>query len=114
MQVDRTTVEKLDALQDVGRLFVEHAQVHGMAVEAQFDVCAFDRWRRKVNDVLYAIGGCEDLYYQRFSRDVVTPRVRDLEEGLRILSAVRDDVSSELARAERLSRDASRPSASYH
>jgi len=114
MHIDRTTVEKLDALEELGRDFVERAQVHGMAVEVQFDSCAFDKWRRRVNDVLFAIGGCEDLYYQRFSKEVVSPRVRDLEQGLRILSAVRDDVSSELARADRSGRDSSRPSVSYH
>lgn len=114
MQVDSTTVEKLDALQDVGRDFVERAQIHGAAVETEFDRCAFDRWRRRVNDILFSIGGCEDLSYQRFSKEVVRPHVRDLERGLRILSAVRDDVSSELAREEGRSSDAGRPSASYH
>jgi hypothetical protein len=101
MQRDKITIEKLDALQDMGRNFVERNQVHGMAVESQFDACAFDKWRRKVNDVLFSLGGCEDQYFQRFSKEVVRPHIKDLEEGLRILSAVRDDVSSEVARHER-------------
>lgn len=114
MNFDKTTVEKIDALHDIGRDFVERAQIHGGAVELDFDQCAFDRWRRKVNDLLYALGGCEDLFYQRFSKEVVRPHVRDLEEGLRILSAVRDDVSSELARSEGRDHDSGKPSVSYH
>ena len=114
MNFDKTTMEKIDALQDIGRDFVERAQIHGGAVELQFDQCAFDRWRRRVNDLLYSIGGCEDLFYQRFSKEVVRPHVRDLEEGLRILSAVRDDLSTELARAEGRGRDLGRPSVSFH
>jgi hypothetical protein len=77
----------------MAREFVERDQLHGIAVEYEFNACVFDQWRRKVNDLLYSLGGCEDIYYQRFSKDVIQPRVKDLEEGLRILSAVRDDVA---------------------
>jgi hypothetical protein len=114
MNFDKATMEKIDTLHDMGRDFVERAQIHGGAVELQFDQCAFDRWRRKVNDLLYTIGGCEDLYYQRFSKEVVRPHVRDLEEGLRILSAVRDDVSGELAKSDGSRDGSARPSVSYH
>ncbi len=90
------TLEKIDALYDMGRDMAERGQVHGMAVESQFDVCRFDRWRRQVNDLLYSVGGCDDIYYQRFSKDVVEPRVTSLEKGLRILAALRDELAGSL------------------
>jgi len=114
MNFDDRTIEKIDALHDLGRDFVERPQLHGAVAEFEFDQCSFDRWRRKVNDLLYSIGGCEDLYYQRFSKEVVRPHIRDLEEGLRILSAVRDDISSEMARTLRSEQDSGRPSVGYH
>jgi hypothetical protein len=83
MNIGPELLGKIDALHDMAREFVERDQIH-------------DQWRRKVNDLLYSLGGCEDIYYQRFSKDVVQPRVKDLEEGLRILSAVRDDVARAL------------------
>jgi hypothetical protein len=93
MTIGPELLGKIDALHDMAREFVERDQIHGVAVEFEFNACVFDQWRRKVNDLLYSLGGCEDIYYQRFSKDVVQPRVKDLEEGLRILSAVRDDVA---------------------
>lgn len=84
--------EKIDGLYDMGRALVERKQLHGFAVEAEFRVCDFDQWRRKVNDVLFALGGCDDIHYQRFSKGVVSPRVKDLQEGLRILTEVRDNL----------------------
>ena len=117
MNIGPELLGKIDALHDMGREFVERDEIHGIAVEYEFNVCVFDQWRRKVNDLLYSLGGCEDIYYQRFSRDVVQPRVRDLEEGLRILSAVRDDVASTLRKqTSGLHREggAGRLSVSYH
>jgi hypothetical protein len=93
MNIGPELLGKIDALHDMAREFVERDQIHGIAIEYEFNLCVFDQWRRKVNDLLYSLGGCEDIYYQRFSKDVVQPRVKDLEEGLRILSAVRDDVA---------------------
>lgn len=93
MNIGPELLGKIDALHDMAREFVERDQIHGVAVEYEFNACVFDQWRRKVNDLLYSLGGCEDIYYQRFSKDVIQPRVKDLEEGLRILSAVRDDVA---------------------
>jgi hypothetical protein len=93
MTIGPELLGKIDALHDMAREFVDRDQIHGVAVEFEFNACVFDQWRRKVNDLLYSLGGCEDIYYQRFSKDVVQPRVKDLEEGLRILSAVRDDVA---------------------
>lgn len=84
--------EKIDGLYDMGRALVERKQLHGFAVEAEFPVCDFDQWRGKVNDMLFALGGCEDIHYQRFSKGVVSPRVKDLQEGLRILAEVRDNL----------------------
>ncbi|HMK33450.1 MAG TPA: hypothetical protein VK463_00165 [Desulfomonilaceae bacterium] len=98
MPSDPHILDKIDALHDSGLDFVEREQAHGVAVEYQFDRCRFDEWRRKVNDLLYSLGGCEDIYYQRFSKEVTRPHVRDLEAGLRILSAVRDDVSRAILR----------------
>ena len=86
-------LETIDALHDRGRYFVERPYEHGASVESVFDRCQFDKWRRQVNDLLFMIGGCEDLYYQRFSKEVTRPHIKDLEAGLRILAAVRDDVS---------------------
>ena len=100
MPFDRNIVEKLDTLYDVGREFMERPQVHGSAAEYEFDVCAFDDWRRKVNDLLYSLGGCEDLYYQRFAKEVTRPFVKELEEGLRIISAVRDDIACSMKPSE--------------
>ncbi|MCX5873290.1 MAG: hypothetical protein NTY51_08665 [Deltaproteobacteria bacterium] len=93
MIVDNNTLEKADALYDVGRDFVERGQIHGSVVENQFDACAFDKWRKSVNNLLYQIGGCEDPHYQRFSKDVRKANVKDLGEGLRILAAVRDEMT---------------------
>ncbi|MGB6064405.1 MAG: hypothetical protein WBG50_06330 [Desulfomonilaceae bacterium] len=96
MNIGPELLGKIDALHDMAREFVERDQIHGIAVEYEYNACVFDQWRRKVNDLLYSLGGCEDIYYQRFSREVVQPRIKDLEEGLRILSAVRDDVARAL------------------
>jgi hypothetical protein len=93
MAFEFTTLEKLDALYDRGREFVESSGVHGAVVEYQFDVCAFDKWRRKVNDLLFSLGSCEDINYQRFSKEVVRPHINDLEKGLRVLADVRDNLA---------------------
>ncbi|MEW6350371.1 MAG: hypothetical protein AB1646_14990 [Thermodesulfobacteriota bacterium] len=118
MTVDRNILEKIDVLYDVGRDFVERPQLHGASVPSMFDPCEFDQWRRLVNDLLFMIGGCDDLYYQRFSTEVTRPHVRDLEQGLRILSAVRDDVVCEVSSPRTgtsLARsDCGRARASYH
>lgn len=118
MAFEPNIVDKIDALYDIGRDFVERAQVHGVAIEYAFDTCEFDRWRRRVNDLLYTLGGCDDLYYQRFSKEVVVPHVRDLEKGLRILNAVRDDVSCAISKERSggptSETSCSRPSVSFH
>jgi hypothetical protein len=118
MEFNQNILEKIDVLYDLGRDFVERPQVHGSAVEFQFDTCAFDNWRRKVNDLLFGLGGCDDLSYQRFSKEVTTPRLRDLEQGLRILASVRDDVAAALgtqaASAKGRGTYGARRSASYH
>ncbi|MBI5250292.1 MAG: hypothetical protein HY912_12425 [Desulfomonile tiedjei] len=113
MTPDLKLLEKLDGLYDVGRDMVERAQVHGLTVEYEFDLCRFDKWRKAVNDVLYERGGCDDIYYQRFRKNSSQPVVRDLEEGLRILSAVRDDVEGEMIASGALRKKRGRPSASY-
>lgn len=108
-------LDKIDALYDSGRDMVEREQVHGMATEYEFDACRFDQWRRRVNDLLYSVGGCEDIYYQRFSKEVVEPHVRSLEKGLRILSAVRDDLAGSIAgRTHPEKKEHGRPSVSFH
>ncbi len=118
MFFEKGSVEEFDALHDMGRSLVDREQLHGMAVEAEFDVCAFDRWRRKVVDLLFSHGGCDDLYYQRFSKEVVDPNIRSLEQGLRILDAARDDVERLKASSERAipgeDQSSGRPSVSYH
>ncbi len=119
MAFEFTILEKIDALYDAGRDFVENPQFHGSSVEYQFDTCRFDEWRRKVNDLLYSLGGCDDLSYQRFSKEVDRADVKHLEEGLRILAAVRDELACELKKqpkAEGKGNNPScgRPSASYH
>lgn len=117
MNIGPELLGKIDALHDMAREFVERDQIHGIAVEYEFNACVFDQWRRRVNDLLYSLRGCEDIYYQRFSKDVVQPRVKDLEEGLRILSAVRDDVARELHKQSgglHESGGAVRLSVSYH
>jgi hypothetical protein len=93
MRVDMSNLEKSEVLYDMGRDFVERGRVHGAVVETEFDNCSFDKWRKNVNDFLYELGGCEDPNYQRFSKDVRRPNVKDLEEGLRILAAVRDEMA---------------------
>ncbi len=118
MSFEPNILDKIDALSDIGRDFVERGQIHGVVVELEFDVCQFDRWRRQINDLLYELGGCEDIYYQRFSKEVTRPIVIDLEKGLRILDAVRDDVSRAILK-EGMGKavgDArhSRPSVSFH
>jgi hypothetical protein len=108
-------LEKIDALYDAGRDMAERSQLHGIAVESQFDECRFDRWRRRVNDLLYTVGGCDDIYYQRFSKEVVEPNVRSLEKGLRILAALRDDLAAPLrAKQAAGEKERGRPSVSYH
>lgn len=112
------TLEKIEALENIGREMVEREQIHGVAVEYEFDTCRFDEWRRKVIDLLYDLNGCEDISYQRFSKEVTRPHVNDLEKGLRVLAAVRDDVDAELkSRGAGSSGGAShrsRPSVGYH
>jgi hypothetical protein len=93
MTSNQNILEQIDVLHDIGRDFVERPHEHGSSVGYLFDRCEFDRWRQLVNDLLFMIRGCEDLYYQRFSKEVTSPHIRDLERGLRILSAVRDDES---------------------
>jgi len=114
MTSDNSIIEKIDALYDMGRDFVEREQTHGSAMEYEFDECSFDKWRHKVNDLLYTLGGCEDLYYQRFSKEVVRPRIKELEEGLRILSAVRDEIASRHARMHGKREEGARLSVSFH
>jgi hypothetical protein len=118
MAFDPALLEKIDALYDMGRDFVERPQLHGFAVEYQFDTCAFDQWRRQVNDLLYSLGGCEDIYYQRFSKEVTQPHAKALAEGLRILAAVRDEIESALRSQRALKPDEEirheRLSVSYH
>ena len=93
---EQNMLDTIDAIYDMGRDFVEHPQMHVSAAEYEFNVCAFDEWRRKVIDILYALGGCDDLYYQRFSKEVTRPHVKDLEQGLGILAAVRDELACDL------------------
>lgn len=108
-------VEKIDALYDAGRDMAEREQIHGIATESQFDICRFDQWRRQVNDLLHSVGGCEDIYYQRFSKEVLEPRMKDLEQGLRILAALRDDLAGSLAaRVPGAKKEHGRPSVGYH
>ncbi len=117
MNIGPELLGKIDALHDMAREFVERDQIHGVAVEYEYNACAFDQWRRRVNDLLFSLGGCEDIYYQRFSKEVVQPSIKDLEEGLRILSAVRDDVARALHKqAGELNHGVSkvRLSVSYH
>jgi hypothetical protein len=119
MSLEMTPLERIDALYDAGRDFAEHPQLPGASVVYQFDQCAFDRWRKKVNEFLYDLRGCDDLYYQRFSKEVVTSDMRSLEVGLRILAALRDDMGCELRKMEgaRGTGDTvscGHPSASYH
>jgi hypothetical protein len=118
MSFEPDILEKIDTLHDLGRDFVERGQIHGVVVEYEFDVCNFDKWRRKVNDLLFDLGGCEDIYYQRFSKEVTRPILADLEKGLRILNAVRDDVSRAILKervgTDAAKTDASRPSVSFH
>lgn len=113
MVQDFSLLEKIDALYDVGRDMVERAQVHGLTVEYHFDQCRFDKWRKNVNDMLFELGGCEDIYYQRFRKNASRPTVRDLEEGLRILSAVRDNVEGDMVARGELRKTRGRPSVSY-
>ena len=118
MPFEKGSPEEFDALHDMGRSLVDREQLHGMAVEYEFDTCAFDRWRRKVADLLFSHGGCDDLYYQRFSKEVVDPNIRSLEQGLRILAAARDDVERLKVSAQRAivgqRKTSERPSVSYH
>ena len=118
MPFAKGSTEEFDALHDMGRSLVDREQLHGMAVESEFDVCAFDNWRRKVADLLFSHGGCDDLYYQRFSKEVVEPNIRSLEQGLRILASARDDVERLKVLAERAGvgegKTSGRPSVSYH
>ncbi len=119
MAFEFTTLERIDALYDAGRDFVENPQLHGASVEYQFDICRFDEWRKKVNDLLYSLGGCEGLYYQRFSKEVTRADARSLEKGLRILAAVRDDFACDVRKqrgAEGAEGQVScgHPSASFH
>jgi hypothetical protein len=113
MTPDLKLLEKLDALYDVGRDMVERAQVHGLTMEYEFDICRYDKWRKSVNDVLYELGGCEDIYYQRFRKNASRATIRDLEEGLRILAAVKDDVEGGMFARGELKKTRGRPSASY-
>lgn len=92
MEGEHTIADKLDALDTFGRELVSGAAVHGEVITHSLDVCAFDRWRRQANDLLYELGGCEDIHYQRFSKGVTKPHVKHLVEGLRILAEVRDYV----------------------
>ena len=116
--MSKGSTEEFDALHDMGRSLVDREQLHGMAVGSEFDACAFDTWRRKAADLLFSHGGCEDLYYQRFSKEVVDPNIRSLEQGLRILAAARDDVERSKVSAERTiagkSKTSERLSVSYH
>ncbi len=118
MSFGKGSLEEFDALYDMGRSLVERQQVHGVAVESEFDTCSFDQWRRKAIDLLFSHGGCDDLYYQRFSQEVVSPDIRSLEKGMRIIAAARDDVESAKFRsAEGASAKKPgfrRPSVSYH
>jgi hypothetical protein len=118
MTADNKTLERIEALEDLGREMVERDQIHGVTVEYEFDVCRFDEWRRKVVDLLFSLEGCEDIYYQRFSKDVTRPHIKDLERGLRVLAAVRDNVEAQLKSRPSVPPGGatlrSRPSVAYH
>lgn len=99
MDMNVNIVEKIDALYDIGRDFVERGWIHGSVVENEFNDCSFDKWRKSVNDMLYQIGGCEDPNYQRFSKNVRKANLKHLDEGLRILAAVRDEIACSSVRS---------------
>lgn len=92
MNINGDVAKKIDALYDIGRDLVERRWLHGSVLENEFDECSFDRWREKVNDMLFEIGGCEDYNYQSFSKNVRKASLMDLDKGLRILAAVRDEI----------------------
>jgi len=100
MNINCDTLELIEALETRGREFMEAEREGRVFVGHQFDVCEFDKWRRKVNDLLYVLEGCEGIHYQRFSKGVTKPHVRDLETGLRALNAARDDIYSALHKQE--------------
>jgi hypothetical protein len=118
MNVDERTLHRIDGLEDIGRSFFERSACHGAAVMSDLETCNFEKWRRDVLDLLYTLEGCEDIYYQRFSKEIVRPHMNDLERGLRILAAVRDDTESELLSQipdpHAGKTPGSRPSVSYH
>ena len=87
-----TILDRIDALIEAGRSMVESRQLHGMSIRSEFGVCSFDDWRRRVIDLLYEVGGCEDAPYQQFAQKVTRPIYGHLEAGLRILDRVREDV----------------------
>ena len=93
MQYEHITTDKLDALDTRGRELVNRAGVHGEVITHDLDICEFDRWRRQANDLLFELGGCEDIHFQRFSKGVTKPHIKHLVEGLRILAEVREDIT---------------------
>jgi hypothetical protein len=103
MSFDMTPLERIDALYDAGRDFAENPR-RGASIAYQFDRCTFDQWRKKVNDFLYSLGGCDDLYYQRFSKEVTSPDMKNLESGLRILAALRDELGCDLHKRQTVAR----------
>ena len=100
MTINCETLDIIEALETRGREFMEDEREGRVFIGHQFDVCEFDKWRRNVNDLLYSLEGCEGIYYQRFSKEVTRPHARDLEIGLRVLNAARDDLYSALRKEE--------------
>jgi hypothetical protein len=91
MQNEPTLLEIIDDLYERGQKIAEGTAHRGFSPE-RLNGSRFNTWRKDVNEFLCSLEHCSDLSYKHFSREVIRPDVRDLEEGLRILFGVRDEI----------------------
>lgn len=58
----------------------------------ELDSEAFHQWRVAVNKMLFSTLGASNQYYQCFWKTVGKPSFKDLDEGLRLLALVRNEL----------------------
>jgi hypothetical protein len=82
-----------DELYIQGQQLVEESNFHKIPLENQLDGMKFYEWRDQVAEFLCSLNNCNSISCTLFSGVVTRPRVRHLEEGLRILFGVRDELA---------------------
>lgn len=91
MAIELESIREIEILERKGKeLCLHHSTIS--PEQYQIDVEAFRRWRVEVSKMLFSTLGSSNHYYQCFWKTVIKPTVADVEEGLRLLAEVRNDL----------------------